>query len=191
MGFVSILSYAHKLVSERVVPGEPVIDATVGNGVDTLFLSRLTGSSGEVFGFDIQAQALEKAKKRVLSEAEEIGRVHWIHSSHALMDEMTPDRIIGKTSAVMFNLGYLPGTDHATITLPQSTIPALEASLKLLRRGGIVTIVLYTGHEGGSTEAKAVEQWAADLSQKNYQVLKYEMFNQRNHPPYLIAVEKR
>ncbi|WP_328133307.1 class I SAM-dependent methyltransferase [Paenibacillus validus] len=51
--------------------------------------------------------------------------------------------------------------------------------------------MLYTGHPGGPEEAEAVEAWAAALPQADYQVLTYRFLNQRNRPPYVIAIEKR
>ncbi len=87
--------------------------------------------------------------------------------------------------------GICPGPEHATITQPDSTVTALEAAARLIRRGGIITAVLYTGHPGGEEEAAAVEQWASELPQKQFQVLQYRFMNQINRPPYLIAVEKR
>jgi hypothetical protein len=96
-----------------------------------------------------------------------------------------------KVAAVTFNLGYLPGADTAIITEQESTIPALEAALRLLRKGGIVTIVLYSGHDGGSEEAAAVERWAEKLPLAAFQVLRYQFANRSASAPYLLAVEKR
>ncbi|WP_281889940.1 class I SAM-dependent methyltransferase [Paenibacillus sp. YYML68] len=190
MGFLSILSFAHKLIEERVKPGEPVVDATAGNGVDTVYLARCTGPSGTVYAFDIQAAALERTAARCALEAPG-HRVELVHHSHAELAEALPTETHGRVAAVTFNLGYLPGHDHATITTAASTLPALEAAASLLRRGGVITIVLYTGHPGGQEEAEAVEAWAASLPQAQYQVLTYRYLNQRNHPPYCVAIEKR
>ncbi|GIP34451.1 class I SAM-dependent methyltransferase [Paenibacillus sp. J2TS4] len=191
MGFISILSYAHRLAAEQLQPGDIAVDATVGNGVDTLFLAERVGPSGQVYGFDIQPQALRKAAERMDRHMGSPHPVQWIEASHALMKQCIPTGCHGKVGAIMFNLGYLPGSDHATITVPESTLPALDASLELLRPGGVITIALYTGHAGGEQEAAEVEQWAAQLPQQTCQVLKYELINQRNHPPYLIAVAKK
>ncbi|WP_010272505.1 class I SAM-dependent methyltransferase [Paenibacillus senegalensis] len=190
MGFISILGCAQKLVSERVQPGEPVIDATVGNGVDTLFLSKLTGCKGEVYGFDVQQIALEKAARRWQQDPGKKAGVHWLNCSHAEMKSIVSPHHHGHIAAIMFNLGYLPGADPGTITLPASTLAALQSSVELLRIGGILTVVLYTGHPGGQEEADAVEEWAAKLNPKSFQVIKYERVNQSKRPPYLIAVEK-
>ncbi|MDD9266460.1 class I SAM-dependent methyltransferase [Paenibacillus sp. GCM10023248] len=192
MGFVSVLGYAHQLIGQRVQPGDTVIDATLGNGVDTVFLAKLTGRRGCVYGFDIQQQALDQTKMRLEKELPDASSsVHMSLCSHALMEAAVPQDRHGRVAAVTFNLGYLPGADPATITTQESTLPALEAALRLLRKGGIVTIVLYSGHAGGSEEAAAVEAWAQQLPLVSYQVLKYQFMNTSAHAPYLLAVEKR
>ncbi|MBP1967610.1 class I SAM-dependent methyltransferase [Paenibacillus aceris] len=192
MGFVSVLGFAHQLIGQRVQPGDTVIDATLGNGVDTVFLAKLAGRSGLVYGFDIQQQALDQTKMRLEKELPDASSsVHLNLCSHALMETAVPEDRHGKVAAVTFNLGYLPGADPATITKQESTIPALEAALRLLRKGGIVTIVLYSGHEGGSEEAAAVEAWAQQLPLAAFQVLRYQFMNTSAHAPYLLALEKR
>lgn len=191
MGFLSVLSFAQKLIAERVQPGETVVDATVGNGVDTLFLARTVGGEGKVYGFDIQPQALRNATERLSRELAGIRNIELLLASHEFMLDYLPREMLGRTGAVMFNLGYLPGSDHATITRPYSTLPALNASLELLRPGGVLTVVVYTGHEGGQEEADAVQNWIAKLPQDRYQSMIYRFLNQKNAPPYLLAVEKR
>lgn len=190
MGFLSILSYAHKLIEERVQAGETVIDATAGNGVDTVFLARRVGTQGTVYAFDIQEAAIASTAARCAQEVPG-HRVELVLRSHAELADVIPAEQHGRIAAVTFNLGYLPGHDHATVTLPATTLDALQASARMLRRGGIITIVLYTGHPGGADEAEAVEAWAAALPQADYQVLTYRFLNQRNRPPYVIAIEKR
>ncbi|MBV6713522.1 class I SAM-dependent methyltransferase [Paenibacillus chitinolyticus] len=194
MGFLSILSCAHKWIEERVRPGDTVVDATVGNGVDTLFLARLVGRVGRVYGFDIQPQALDTARTRLERELDGSGgaqRVSLLLRSHADMADAVPDDCLGRTAAVMFNLGYLPGADPGVITVPASTLPALEAALLLLREGGILTIALYPGHDGGASEAQAVESWAAALPQEKWSVLCYRFINSAARSPYLIGIEKK
>ncbi|MGQ7884967.1 class I SAM-dependent methyltransferase [Paenibacillus sp. WC2504] len=192
MGFVSVLGYAHQLIGQHVQPGDTAIDATLGNGVDTVFLAKLVGRRGRVYGFDIQQQALDQTKMRLEKELPDASSsVHMSLCSHALMETAVPEDRHGKVAAVTFNLGYLPGADPATITKQESTLPALEAALRLLRKGGIVTIVLYSGHDGGSEEAAAVEAWAQQLPLAAYQVLRYQFMNTSAHAPYLLALEKR
>lgn len=190
MGFMSVLSMAQTLVKERVREGETVIDATVGNGVDTQFLLRVVGVKGRVYGFDVQAAALEAAEQRLSTEPA-AGSVTLTLRSHEEMEAVVPPPFHGTAGAVMFNLGYLPGAEDAVITRTESTLPALNAALRLLRSGGIVTVVVYPGHEGGDVEADAVAAWAAALPKGAYQALIYRLINRSASAPYLIAVEKQ
>ncbi|WP_313640417.1 class I SAM-dependent methyltransferase [Paenibacillus sp.] len=195
MGFMSVLSFAHKLISERLTLGDRAIDATVGTGADTLFLAKTTGTRGEVYGFDIQSAALKLAGERLRNAREEtpsLSAVTLLERSHAEMAEAVPAIWHGTVGAIMFNLGYLPSgdADKNIITQPDSTIAALEASLQLLRPGGIITAVLYPGHEGGDLEAAAVQSWAAAVSPQLAQSIVYRQL-QRNDAPYVIALEKK
>ncbi|ETT65302.1 putative rRNA methylase [Paenibacillus sp. FSL R7-277] len=196
MGFLSVLSFAHKLTAERLPPGGRAIDATVGTGADTLFLAKAAGPRGGVYGFDIQPQALALAGERLRLAREEapaaLAPVTLLLQSHAAMAAAVPPAWRGTVSAVMFNLGYLPAgdADKTIITEPGSTLAALEASLALLRPGGIITAVLYPGHEGGGREAAAVEAWAAGLAQQDAQTIVYRQL-QRESAPYVVAVEKK
>lgn len=193
MGFLSVLSYAHKLVSERLQPGEIAVDATAGTGADTLFLARCTGPKGNVLAFDIQDDALELTRQRLSKEPPSTLASVSLHlQSHALMKSCMPETYIGQVGAIMFNLGYLPAdqADKTVITQPETTLAALESSLGLLRPGGIVTIVLYPGHEGGELEARTVQEWASSVPQHKAQSIIYRNL-QRPAAPYLIALERR
>jgi SAM-dependent methyltransferase len=159
--------------------------------VDTLFLAKLVGNSGKVHGFDIQRQALDQARARLEKELQDTCFVHLHLRSHDRLAESLPQEERGNVAAAMFNLGYLPGADPSVITVPETTLPALREVLAWLRPGGIVTIVLYPGHEGGQEEADAVTDWAAALPQSEAQVLTYRFINQIRKAPYLLAVEKR
>lgn len=192
MGFVSVLSLAQELAAERIQPGDCCIDATAGNGVDTLFLAKAVGPGGAVHAFDIQEAALARTADRLaggLPQGMMPVRLHL--ASHDRMKEFVDAGLHGRVAAVMFNLGYLPGADHEVITRPGTTLEALTASLELLRPGGVLTVVVYSGHPGGEEEAAAVENWMAELPQRECQVMCYRFLNQRNYPPYLLAVEKR
>ncbi|MOA03433.1 hypothetical protein D3C78_1229400 [compost metagenome] len=193
MGFLSVLSMAHKWIAERTSPGDTVIDATAGTGVDTLALAELVGPRGTVYAFDIQQEALDRTRARLSasSSSDALPAVHLMLENHAKMAESIGPSVAGNAAAVMFNLGYLPGGgDLSIITEPSSTIAALNAALALLRPGGIVTCVLYPGHPGGAEEALAVEAWAASLPQMLGQAVIYRQL-QRSTAPYLVAVEKR
>ncbi len=148
MGLLSVLSLAHKWTAERVQPGDAVIDATAGNGVDTLFLCELAGPKGQVYAFDIQEQALRNTQRRLeraRQEGRRIAPAELLLLSHDQMVQAVPEHQHGRIAAALFNLGYLPapGADPSLITKPETTITALESALALLRPGGLLSVVLY------------------------------------------------
>lgn len=188
----SILDFAHTLAAAGLEPGGLAIDATVGNGHDTLFLVQEVGAGGRVIGFDVQDDALTATRERIQSRAPNASdRLRLIRAGHETMMSHMDEDALGAVGAIMFNLGYLPGGDHSVTTEPATTRRALAASLKLLRPGGVLTIVAYPGHEGGEAEAEAVANWAASLPEDDALVLSYRFANQTGDPPRLYAVENR
>lgn len=151
---------AHELLAEYLSPGEIAMDATAGNGHDTLFLAHQVGPGGTVHAFDIQAQALAQTRDRLRVAACDTP-VFYHHCSHAEMLSALPASARGQVSAVTFNLGYLPGADHNTTTRTDSTLAALNQSLTLLRPDGVLSVLAYRGHPGGREEAEAVAAWCA------------------------------
>ncbi|MFC4601705.1 tRNA (mnm(5)s(2)U34)-methyltransferase [Cohnella hongkongensis] len=192
MGFLSVLSQAQQWVKSRTGPGDLAVDATAGNGSDTLFLARTVGPRGRVYAFDVQPAALENTRRRLESEPDggaALAPAELVLAGHETMEAALPAELRGRVAAVMFNLGYLPGASSTLITRPETTIAALESAVRLLRVGGALTVVAYPGHEGGKEEAEAVEAWAAGLPQTLAQTVVYR-FPQKPASPYLIALNK-
>ena len=185
----SLVKLAHTLIKDSVKTGDIVIDATVGNGHDTLFLMDLVKPSGKVFGFDIQLNAVESVKAKLQNQpfAE---CVTLINAGHESMGERVPMDCHGKISAVMFNLGYLPGSDKRVITQTNTTLAALASARELVSVGGIITVLAYPGHEGGKAETDRVSKWCLALDPSQYQVNHYE--SQPNNPlaPRLFMIKK-
>ncbi|WP_037586303.1 class I SAM-dependent methyltransferase [Stenoxybacter acetivorans] len=179
------LAFSHSLLSRHVQAGDIVVDATAGNGHDTVFLAQYVGEYGQVYAFDIQEIALQRTQER-LQQAKLAKRVQLIHASHADLAEYVPPNI----ATVMFNFGYLPGGDKQLSTQTHSSLAALQSALKLLAVGGVVSAVLYPGHFAGAAESAAVLQWAQNLPQQAFSVLQYGFINQRNQPPILLVIEK-
>lgn len=147
----------HQILSARLCAGDLAIDATAGNGHDTLFLAQTVGRTGHVYAFDVQPTALEQTRRRLAAAGfSDHQTIHLLQKSHAEMRENIPIEHHGRIAAVMFNLGYLPGADKSLITQTESTRQAMEAGLSLLREGGALTVVAYTGHPGGEEETETV-----------------------------------
>jgi len=180
------LPLAHDWLRQVIQPGDTVIDGTVGNGHDTLFLAQHVGAEGRVHGFDIQPAAAETTA-RLLNEHHLSAPVTLHTACHSRMaDYLEPQPI----AAAMFNLGYLPRGDKSIITQQETTLPALDYSLRLLRLQGLLTIMCYPGHEGGESEASAVEEWARDLSSDTYRVMRLTPHNPRSAAPFLLAIQR-
>src|SRR6516165_11009885 len=136
---------AHEWLAEVLFDGAFAVDATVGNGYDTLFLAHRVGPNGTVRGFDVQKAALAGARE-LLKFAGSIGRVSLIHDSHSRLTNYLPEGACVR--GAMFNLGYLPRGNREIITRPDTTIAALQALMQHLATDGRITVLAYRGHEG-------------------------------------------
>ncbi|MGE4283462.1 MAG: class I SAM-dependent methyltransferase [Clostridia bacterium] len=179
------LGISHEIVGKVVRAGDIVVDATAGNGSDTLFLAKLVGELGHVYSFDVQRFALENTRQRLQAE-EMIERVTLIKAGHQNIDQYVGTGI----KAVMFNLGYLPGGDHAIHTKAETTIAAISKSLDLLLSHGIVAIVIYHGGDSGFEEKNAVMEFLQALDYRRYSVLMHQFINQIHCPPIAVCIEK-
>lgn len=177
---------AHDMLRRHIRSGDTVVDATCGNGHDTVFLADCVGPNGKVLAYDIQPQAIDSAKTAVANAC--LGeRVDFHLKSHAQMvDDLAPE----SASAIMFNLGYLPGDDHALTTETLETLKALEAARSTLAPGGMLSVVCYPGHEQGDHEAKHVESWLSSLTTFRWRVAKYAMLGTKRPAPFLLVANK-
>jgi predicted methyltransferase len=167
----SLTTRAHRAVAEVVRPGDTVIDATAGNGHDTCFLAGLVGPTGKVYAFDVQPEAIEATRQR-LEAAGLAAQARLLDSGHERMDAALPMALKGRISAIMFNLGYLPGGDKTIVTRPSSTTRALELATEWLKPGGILTVMAYPGHDGGAKELEAVRLGLADARRLHTEFLR-------------------
>ncbi|WP_455206471.1 FAD-dependent oxidoreductase [Kaarinaea lacus] len=186
----SMVTLAKRFVSDHIQQGDVVIDATVGNGYDTEFLARCVGVPGHVYGFDIQQQAIANTLQRLVSFGLE-GRVTLYHAGHESMAEYINPDLHGDITAVVFNLGYLPGSSKTVQTQMQSTISALNLAIRMLKVGGIISIVCYTGHPGGEHEALAVWNWLQQARDRNLKIELLATSAGVANAPGLIKVIKR
>lgn len=181
-----ITEWCAHFIEEQVSPGDFCIDATMGNGNDTLLLSRLCGETGKVLAFDIQKPALTNTRKLLL-EKNSPANYRLILDSHANMKNYA---LTGTVSCIVFNLGYLPGGDHEMATKKDTSIQALTAALDLLKRGGMISLCIYSGGDSGFEERDAVLTWLKSLESRRFLVIKTDYFNRPNHPPIPVMIIK-
>ena len=178
---------AQQVVESYVRPGDHVLDACAGNGHDTLFLAQTVGPQGRVYAVDIQSTAI--AATRHLLATQHIDWVKLIHADHAQLATLLP--ATQTVRAAMFNLGYLPGADHRVITRPQSTLVALNESLRRLQHPGIISVLAYRAHGGGEQEYAAVLNWMQQLDAERYQFHQQQVEYSRRPAPVLFYVITR
>lgn len=184
---VSMTQLAHQLLSQKIGAGDFVVDATAGNGHDTLFLAQQTGATGRVWAIDLQAAAIEATQQRLFENG--ISDVTLITSSHEDLESLIPTEFHQHITGIMFNLGYLPGGNKELISNKATTLSALASSLKILKAGGILSVVAYPGHVGGDEEAKAVRDWFLEMQHLGHLLPEIpEAASERS--PFLIVLIK-
>jgi tRNA G37 N-methylase Trm5 len=179
------LTQSHQIISSIVEKGDLAVDATAGNGNDTVYLAGLVGEEGKVYSFDIQEAALSSTGKK-LKDNRLDGRVRLIHDGHQNIKQYITEPV----KAVMFNLGYLPGGDHSIGTKGNTTIEAIKSAMELITVHGIVSIVVYYGGDSGFDEKDEVMEYIKTIDCRYFTVMKTDFVNQINCPPILICIEK-
>ncbi|MCG5548661.1 class I SAM-dependent methyltransferase [Halorhodospira halochloris] len=161
-----LTAIAHERIADSLPPACSAIDATAGNGHDTLFLAHGVGPHGRVLSIDIQSTALEHTRRR-LQQHGLLERVTLIQGDHRNMRDFVEQQGLDNIRAVMFNLGYHPGGNKEITTQVPSTLSALAAALDILSaNGGTLSVMAYRGHEGGAHEADEVKRFL-ERSSKN------------------------
>jgi predicted methyltransferase len=184
---ILVTELAHLIVRQTLKAGTWTVDATVGNGHDTLLLAELVGPTGQVFGFDIQEAALATAAHRL----DGLAHVTLLNCGHERLAECLPAAAKSRLAAVMFNLGYLPGASRDIATGAATTIAALDQSMGYLAIGGLITIIVYPGHGAGADEAAAVKSRADELTAgSGFAVTRCGRINATLPAPELLVIER-
>lgn len=186
---ISLVNTAHDLIKNILHPGDIAIDATVGNGHDTLFLAEQVAPSGHVYGFDIQRAAIDSTREKFRHNGLQ-DCLTLIQASHADMAEKIPDQLHCNVKAIMFNLGYLPGGDKSVITQTDSTLTALTVASRILAVNGVITLLAYPGHPGGDLETDQVTNWCNQLDTRQFEVNTVYSTEHKDIAPRLLVIRK-
>ncbi|GAA0077742.1 class I SAM-dependent methyltransferase [Clostridium sp. CTA-5] len=176
VGDISKLS--HYIIKEFLNNKEIAIDATLGNGYDTDFLSN---NFNTVYAFEIQKCACDdyiKMKK---------DNVKVINDSHHLIKEY----IFESVDCIMYNLGFLPGGNKSITTQNATSLKSIKDGLEILNYGGIMTICIYRGHEEGKIEESCIISYLKSLPKNQYGVMLHSFLNRSEDAPILVVVEKK
>lgn len=182
----SALDIINRVIDERVKEGDICIDATAGRGYDTLHLCRLVGDSGRVTAFDIQQDAVDSTKA-LLEENGVAHRAEVLLKSHSEMDELFQPETV---SFITFNFGWLPKGDHNIHTEAETSIQAIEKGLSLLKKGGMMSLIIYYGRETAFAERDAILEYLPTLDNRRFTVVEMPFVNRPNCPPIPIIILK-
>ncbi len=141
-----ITTFVQKIICEHLKNNSIAIDATCGNGNDTLFLTSLI-DRGKIYAFDIQEIAIERTKNKIKAD-----NVTLILDSHENIK-----KYVRATDLIIYNLGYLPNHDKKITTNYQSTLKSIAAGLDILKIGGLILVVVYTGHQEGKLKVSTFQ----------------------------------
>lgn len=179
----NVLNLVKTAIAPALKNARIVVDATAGNGHDTLFLAECTTAEAKIYAFDIQETALNHTRAITAEYAE---RINYVLASHDKIAALVSEPI----DVAMFNLGYLPGEAHCVTTKAESTKAAVKQVLDKLSCNGVCVIVAYPGHAAGAQEAAMLEEILAGLPKKDYTVGCYRLLNHVQTAPYAYVVEK-
>jgi hypothetical protein len=189
--FQSHLDLAHAYWKQILQPGDWAIDATCGNGNDTLKLVEILGSAlGGVIGIDLQQEAIEKTHELLSSKLskESLGKVHLFTQSHASFPDIA---LKAPVRLIVYNLGYLPRGDKNLTTLTQTTLESVTRSLERIVPGGAISITCYPGHEEGAKEEIALLKMISSLSSDTWIACHHRFINREKAPSLLLIQKNR
>ena len=185
MAMVDLVGLHKRFIMEHLCEGDVAVDFTMGNGNDTLFLSKAVGEGGKVYAFDIQEEALTSTRAHLMANGAPENYT-LICASHHRVKEFVTEPI----KAGMFNLGYLPRSGKkAVTTMRETTMPAVKAALELLAPDGVLIVAIYPGHEEGALEGEMLREYFSTLSRFRICPSEFKILNSPTSP-YFVLVEK-
>ncbi|MBR4953128.1 MAG: class I SAM-dependent methyltransferase [Oscillospiraceae bacterium] len=181
---MNALTVAHEFIKQHTPVGGTVIDATAGRGGDTALLCSLVRECGKVIALDIQEDAVRQTRERIAAEGYENICTVCQDSHENLMSYAEENSVDG----IVFNFGWLPGGDHDVHTKAETSIAAIAGGLRLLKKGGYMSLCVYYGRNNGYTERDAILEYVQQLDDRKYTVMLLTFPNRKNDPPFPIMI---
>lgn len=187
-----ITHWYHEVIRSQAEREGFYIDATMGKGNDTKLLCKLAKDQGRILAFDIQKEALEETEKMLKGyeigrKMYEDGRIQLILDGHEHMEMYAKSET---ADVICFNFGYLPGGDHRIATKVETSVEAIKKGLKILKRGGMMSLCIYSGGDTGFEEKDAILEYLRSLPAREYTVIQNTYFNRGNNPPMPVFIFK-
>lgn len=187
-----ITHWYHEVIRSQAEREGFYIDATMGKGNDTKLLCELAKDQGRILAFDIQKEALEETEKMLKGyeigrKMYEDGRIQLILDGHEHMEMYAKSET---ADVICFNFGYLPGGDHRIATKVETSVEAIKKGLKILKRGGMMSLCIYSGGDTGFEEKDAILEYLRSLPAREHTVIQNTYFNRGNNPPMPVFIFK-
>ena len=186
--FNTPIDLTHSFWKRLLKEGDAVIDATCGNGKDSLVLANFLKDKNDtqLFCLDLQKKAIENTTQLLAKETPDFfPSIQFILGSH----EHLPNTPGKKLKLVVYNLGYLPGSDKSITTETASTLKSITQALDLICPGGVISINCYPGHPEGKKEQEALILFLSSLDPRFWSFTS-TIWNNRNASPSLLLIQK-
>ena len=183
---VDLVGLHKHFIMEHLREGDVAVDFTMGNGNDTLFLSKAVGERGRVYAFDIQEDALISTREHLIKEGAPENYT-LICASYHKVKEFVREPI----KAGMFNLGYLPGAGNKQLTTKRSTtLPAVQKAMEMLGENAVLLVAVYPGHPEGAAEGRELTEYFSTISRFKYSISQFRMLNSPESPFFMVIETK-
>eukprot|EP01041_Mallomonas_annulata_P012470 gene12470-26231_t len=178
------LPLCHTIWSQVIKKGDIVIDATCGNGHDSIMLAKmaLNNSGGILHCIDIQQGALNRTQLNLSKQFNENIVLKQIYFHLINHKTFPPEIAMNSVKVIAYNLGYLPGGDENIVSTAGNTVESIRNALALLVQGGVITITCYRGHNGGKEETAAVSSFLYQLAEEQWRVFEHAPLNRPTAP---------
>ena len=175
---------AHQFIQPYLFEGALAVDATAGNGHDTLFLAECVGKTGRVLAFDRSESACETTRQK-------LSRLPHVHT-RVVQDghERLSHYLNESAQAFLYNLGYLPGQKNGTATRAETTLASLKQAAGLLALDGVIQVIFYRGHTEGKEEYAVVLEWVKSLDERVFKALYMEYINSAPDSPSILMIQR-
>lgn len=184
--FANVHSFVDIIIEKVIKEDWICIDATLGNGNDTLKIANKISPEGKLYGFDIQKLAINNTADLLELNGLNRDNIHLIHDDHVNFNKYVKSKI----DFFIMNLGYLPGGNKNITTNRKTTLEFVNRVVDYMNTGGIGIIVFYPGHVEGREELIEITGFLSILNQKSFNIFKINFINQKNNPPQLIVIER-
>lgn len=184
---LSVVDLSHLLLSNLTNGSGTYIDATAGNGYDSLFIATILQDDGRLFSFDISEEAIQNSKLLLTENNINLKNITLINDNHANLGTYLKSQLI---TAAIFNLGYLPGSNKKIRTNSTDTLAAIDQIIKRLQKKGIIIICSYIGHDAG-VENSVIGEYLSKLNTHEFEISKTEMINRENSPILYLVIKRK